>query len=275
MTGRSNWRVTMMNHLLSGIQITSLFWSHNLTMQMALSDFLQRGVIWKRLSRNLVVLWGEKPAITCLLCHHVLVRVISCYCECVSLTCSRSWTSTCILSWGHHHWGTFPRSQKNQQNHGSRTYLLQRVSMYHRSALFPSHIKRNETDLETLSVLNFHSYDFSGFLRTQVMIYAIREANRILPNFTIGYDIYDTCGDVSLAIRATLELLRNQSDLQDCLLPTSVHSALPDPETKVVIGEQSSEVSIVVARILALASVTQVCSSCLLLRNIFKDYLNQ
>lgn len=98
------------------------------------------------------------------------------------------------------------------------------------------------------------------------MIYAIREANqytqRILPNFTIGYDIYDTCGDVSLAIRATLQLLRNQTDPQDCLLPTSIHSALPDPQTKVVIGEQYSEVSIAVARILALASVTQVCSSC-------------
>ncbi|KAG7225155.1 hypothetical protein INR49_014786, partial [Caranx melampygus] len=126
--------------------------------------------------------------------------------------------------------------------------------------LFPVHLKTDRTT--ATGPISCSGYDFSAFLRTQVMIYAIREANqrtqRILPNFTIGYDIYDTCGDVSLAIRATLQLLRNQSDPQDCLLPTSIHSALPDPQTKVVIGEQYSEVSIAVARILALASVTQI-----------------
>lgn len=96
------------------------------------------------------------------------------------------------------------------------------------------------------------------------MIYAIREINqlKVLPNFTIGYDIYDTCGDVSLAIRATLELLRNQSDPQCCLLPAKDQSALPEPKVKVVIGERYSEVSIAVARIVALSSVAQVCPFC-------------
>uniref|UniRef100_A0A3B4V6V0 G-protein coupled receptor family C group 6 member A-like n=1 Tax=Seriola dumerili TaxID=41447 RepID=A0A3B4V6V0_SERDU len=137
--------------------------------------------------------------------------------------------------------------------------------------LFPIHLKTNRTTANgpiscsvnficPLSI--FCSYDFQMFLRTQVMIYAIREINqhtvRILPNFTIGYDIYDTCGDVGLALRATLQLLKNQSDPQRCLLPANIHSALPDPQTKVVIGERYSEVSIAVSRVLALSSVAQI-----------------
>ncbi|KAK5614380.1 hypothetical protein CRENBAI_000620 [Crenichthys baileyi] len=99
-------------------------------------------------------------------------------------------------------------------------------------------------------------------LRTQVMIHAIQEINqqspRLLPNLTLGYDIYDTCNDVSLAIRAVLQLLSNQSDPQMCPIPTSIDSSLPEPKTKVVIGERRSEVSIAIARIFALSSVTQI-----------------
>ncbi|MEQ2187150.1 hypothetical protein GOODEAATRI_001618 [Goodea atripinnis] len=94
------------------------------------------------------------------------------------------------------------------------------------------------------------------------MIHAIQEINqhspRLLPNLTIGYDIYDTCDDVSLAIRAALQLLRNQSDPQRCLIPTSIDSSLPEPQTKVVIGERCLEVSIAIATIFALPSVTQI-----------------
>uniref|UniRef100_A0A3B4V6Y8 G-protein coupled receptor family C group 6 member A n=1 Tax=Seriola dumerili TaxID=41447 RepID=A0A3B4V6Y8_SERDU len=122
--------------------------------------------------------------------------------------------------------------------------------------LFPIHLKTNRTTANG-------PISCSMFLRTQVMIYAIREINqhtvRILPNFTIGYDIYDTCGDVGLALRATLQLLKNQSDPQRCLLPANIHSALPDPQTKVVIGERYSEVSIAVSRI-SYGSTSEVLS---------------
>ncbi|KAJ4938892.1 hypothetical protein JOQ06_028358 [Pogonophryne albipinna] len=89
------------------------------------------------------------------------------------------------------------------------------------------------------------------------MIYAIREINkrtpRPLPNYTIGFDIYDTCADVSFAIRATHELLKNHSDPHSCLLA--------EAKTKAVIGAGSSEVSIAVARVLALSSVAQISYS--------------
>ncbi|MEQ2316091.1 hypothetical protein AMECASPLE_029206, partial [Ameca splendens] len=105
-------------------------------------------------------------------------------------------------------------------------------------------------------------YNIQMILRTQLMIHAFQEINqhspRLLPNLTIGYDIYDTCDDVSLATRAALQLLRNQSDPQRCLIPTSINSSLPEPKTKVVIGERCSEVSIAIARIFALPSVTQI-----------------
>lgn len=109
-----------------------------------------------------------------------------------------------------------------------------------------------------------YSYDLTTFLHTQVMIYSIGEVNRemarVLPNFTVGYDIYDTCGDVSVAIRATLQLLNNPSaDAQGCFVPEGYPSALAKPKTKAVIGENYSEVSTAVARLLALPSVAQVC----------------
>lgn len=103
------------------------------------------------------------------------------------------------------------------------------------------------------------------FLHAQVMIFAISEVNqhtpRVLPNVTIGYDIYDTCGDVNFAIRATLQLLQSDQT-QKCLVPESFQSALPEPKAKVLVGERYSEISIAVARVVALTSVAQVCLLC-------------
>ncbi|XP_027855650.1 G-protein coupled receptor family C group 6 member A-like isoform X1 [Xiphophorus couchianus] len=126
--------------------------------------------------------------------------------------------------------------------------------------LFPINQQTNRTT--DPGPISCKMFDIQTFLRAQVMIYSIQEINqqtpRLLPNLTLGYDIYDTCGDVSLAIRAALQLLKDQSDPQRCLIPASINSSLPEPETKVVIGEELSEVSLAVARVLALPSVTQI-----------------
>ncbi|XP_042356743.1 G-protein coupled receptor family C group 6 member A-like [Plectropomus leopardus] len=53
-------------------------------------------------------------------------------------------------------------------------------------------------------------------------------------------------------------MLKSPSDPQSYLVPGSFQSALPEPKTKAVIGERYSEVSIAVARVLALSSVAQI-----------------
>ena len=92
------------------------------------------------------------------------------------------------------------------------------------------------------------------------MIFAIKRVNqrRSLPNVTLGYEVYDTCGDVSLAMRMALDMSTDQRDPQGLFLPQGKAASAPDPRVKAVIGEGSSEVSIAVARILTLSSIAQV-----------------
>uniref|UniRef100_A0A8C8C422 G-protein coupled receptors family 3 profile domain-containing protein n=1 Tax=Oncorhynchus tshawytscha TaxID=74940 RepID=A0A8C8C422_ONCTS len=99
-------------------------------------------------------------------------------------------------------------------------------------------------------------YDVQMFLRSQVMIYAIQEINRsqMLPNVSVGYEIYDTCGDVTNAVRATLSMME---DIQG----QGVKPNVTTPHVKVVIGERYSEKSIAVARLLALPLVAQISYS--------------
>ncbi|XP_056152322.1 G-protein coupled receptor family C group 6 member A-like [Lampris incognitus] len=126
--------------------------------------------------------------------------------------------------------------------------------------LFQIHSEANKSAIPVPLVCSGH--DFETHLQAQVMIFAIQEINqrkpKVLPNFTLGYDIYDTCGDVRFAIRSTLQLLRGPTDPQSCSSLGDYPSVLPEPHAKVVIGERHSEVSIAVARILALASVPQI-----------------
>uniref|UniRef100_A0A4W5N0K3 G-protein coupled receptors family 3 profile domain-containing protein n=1 Tax=Hucho hucho TaxID=62062 RepID=A0A4W5N0K3_9TELE len=78
--------------------------------------------------------------------------------------------------------------------------------------------------------------------------------SQMLPNVSVGYEIYDTCGDVTNAIRATLSMM---GDIQ----VQGVKPCVTKPHVKVVIGERDSETSIVVARLLALPSVAQISYS--------------
>uniref|UniRef100_A0A667ZE47 G-protein coupled receptors family 3 profile domain-containing protein n=1 Tax=Myripristis murdjan TaxID=586833 RepID=A0A667ZE47_9TELE len=114
--------------------------------------------------------------------------------------------------------------------------------------LFPVHLQTNRTTMPG-----------NGF-QLQVMTFAIQEINqrtpKVLPNLTIGYDIYDTCGDVTFAIRATFGLLKDK--FNSCFQPGDSNSTVPEPHAKVVIGERYSEVSVAVARILTLSSVAQI-----------------
>ncbi|CAL8293967.1 unnamed protein product [Arctogadus glacialis] len=125
--------------------------------------------------------------------------------------------------------------------------------------LFPIHLQPNRTFPSSRHV-SCNEYHFQQFLAAQMMIFAIKRVNqrRALPNVTLGYDVYDTCGDVSLAMRMALNMSIDQLDPQCGLLPERKPSSAPDPRVKAVIGEGSSEVSIAVARILTLSSIAQI-----------------
>lgn len=107
----------------------------------------------------------------------------------------------------------------------------------------------------------FERLDVESFLQAEMMIYAIGRVNqgspKALPNFTLGYEIFDTCRDVSIAIRGAIYLLDSHAP-DTCVVPEKFQAPLWEPRAKVVIGEKYSEVSIAIARVLALPSVTQV-----------------
>ncbi|XP_061650532.1 G-protein coupled receptor family C group 6 member A-like [Phyllopteryx taeniolatus] len=124
--------------------------------------------------------------------------------------------------------------------------------------LFPIHLQTNRSTIP--GPVSCSHYSYQMFLQSQVMIYAIRDVNqrtpRLLPNITLGYSIYDTCGDVTFATKATLELASDWPDPQRCLLPPNARFV--QPQVMAVIGERFSEVSIAVSRIVALSSLAQI-----------------
>ncbi|XP_061700332.1 G-protein coupled receptor family C group 6 member A-like [Syngnathoides biaculeatus] len=125
--------------------------------------------------------------------------------------------------------------------------------------LFPIHLQTNRTTIP--GPVSCTHYSYQMFLQSQVMIYAIREVNqrtpKPLPNITLGYSIYDTCGDVTLAIKAALWLMSNSLDPQRCLLQPN-NTQLVQRKVMAVIGERFSEVSIAVSRVVALSSLAQI-----------------
>lgn len=89
------------------------------------------------------------------------------------------------------------------------------------------------------------------------MIYAIEQINNspLLSGVKIGYEIYDTCSHVSTALRASLKMMQiNTLNETQGILPYSD----ANNTVKAVIGELSSEISVAVARLLALPLMTQV-----------------
>ncbi|KAK0143707.1 G-protein coupled receptor family C group 6 member A [Merluccius polli] len=124
--------------------------------------------------------------------------------------------------------------------------------------LFAVHRERDRTVPSSQHVsCNNKMYNPGMFLASQMMIFAINEVNKHLPGVTLGYDIYETCGDVSLAMRRALEMSTDKSG-PGCFVPQRKPPSAPDPRVQVVIGEAASELSIAVARILTLSSIAQI-----------------
>uniref|UniRef100_W5L1F0 G-protein coupled receptor family C group 6 member A n=2 Tax=Astyanax mexicanus TaxID=7994 RepID=W5L1F0_ASTMX len=124
--------------------------------------------------------------------------------------------------------------------------------------LFPINSQNICNTTGTRTMCDLKSLDLESLLSSEVMIYAIEQINNssLLSGAVIGYEMYDSCSCVSMALHGALELMEEQTDAeQQCVAPGD--SGVRN-KVKAVIGERSSEVSVAVARLLALPLMTQI-----------------
>lgn len=99
------------------------------------------------------------------------------------------------------------------------------------------------------------SFDPRAFRWAQTMRLAVEEINlsaELLPNHTLGYTIFDSCGYPLTGQRAALALLNGLGQEDSSLVCSG------GPSLLAVIGESGSALSIVLSRILQLFKIPMV-----------------
>ncbi|KTG34722.1 hypothetical protein cypCar_00033230, partial [Cyprinus carpio] len=92
--------------------------------------------------------------------------------------------------------------------------------------------------------LSCSSVNLRDFRMAQIMVFAIEEINRsesLLPNVSIGYRIYDTCGSRQSAMSATMRLMNGQEFAAEnkCNGQSPIHA---------IIGETESSATVILSR---------------------------
>ncbi|XP_013910968.1 PREDICTED: G-protein coupled receptor family C group 6 member A isoform X2 [Thamnophis sirtalis] len=102
-------------------------------------------------------------------------------------------------------------------------------------------------------------FEVQVFLQSLAMVHAIEIVNNspLLPGIKLGYEIYDTCAEVTRAMAAALRFLSKFNASKD-LVEFRCNYSDYTPRVKAVIGATYSEVSMSVARILNLQLIPQV-----------------
>uniref|UniRef100_A0A667Z0H1 G-protein coupled receptor family C group 6 member A n=1 Tax=Myripristis murdjan TaxID=586833 RepID=A0A667Z0H1_9TELE len=101
-----------------------------------------------------------------------------------------------------------------------------------------------------------HEFDIRTFVKILAIIHTIDTINDsgFLPGIHLGYVICDTCADASKAIQSALHMLSiNNTMASQC--------DLAEHPLKAIIGARYSEVSIAMARLLALSMVPQISTT--------------
>ncbi|XP_003428976.2 vomeronasal type-2 receptor 1-like [Ornithorhynchus anatinus] len=137
--------------------------------------------------------------------------------------------------------------------------------------MFPIHsrtIPENESISEPVSP-KCEGFNFRGYRWTKAMIHTIREINErkdILPNITLGYQIFDTCFTISKSVEGTLSFLTGQNETK----PNFRCSA--GAPLAGIVGAGGSSLSVATARILGLYYFPQVgyASSCSILSDKYQ-----
>ncbi|XP_055981235.1 G-protein coupled receptor family C group 6 member A [Sorex fumeus] len=102
-------------------------------------------------------------------------------------------------------------------------------------------------------------FEISIFLQTLAMIHSIEMINNstLLSGVKIGYEIYDTCSEVTVAMAAALRFLSKFNCSRETM-ESKCDSSSYMPRVKAVIGAGYSEITMAVSRILNLQLIPQV-----------------
>ncbi|XP_054424883.1 G-protein coupled receptor family C group 6 member A isoform X3 [Pteronotus mesoamericanus] len=102
-------------------------------------------------------------------------------------------------------------------------------------------------------------FEISAFLQTLAMIHSIEMINNstLLSGIKLGYEIYDTCAEVTVAVAAALRFLSKFNCSKEIVELKCDYSSYM-PRVKAVIGAGYSEISMAVSRILNLQLMPQV-----------------
>ncbi|OCT96493.1 hypothetical protein XELAEV_18008697mg [Xenopus laevis] len=102
--------------------------------------------------------------------------------------------------------------------------------------------------------------ELQNFKNLLQMIYTVDKTNKnpsLLPNVTLGYHIYDSCGDPQKAVKSTLQILSGTREL----VPN--YSCVGKGMIAGFIGDQGSDTTVSIAQILSLYGYTQMCNQLL------------
>ncbi|XP_052019552.1 G-protein coupled receptor family C group 6 member A isoform X2 [Apodemus sylvaticus] len=102
-------------------------------------------------------------------------------------------------------------------------------------------------------------FEISVFLQTLAMIHSIEMINNstLLSGVKLGYEIYDTCTEVTAAMAATLRFLSKLNCSRETVIFQCDYSSYM-PRVKAVVGAGYSEISMAVSRMLNLQLMPQV-----------------
>uniref|UniRef100_A0A8C3W752 G-protein coupled receptor family C group 6 member A n=1 Tax=Catagonus wagneri TaxID=51154 RepID=A0A8C3W752_9CETA len=102
-------------------------------------------------------------------------------------------------------------------------------------------------------------FEISNFLQTLAMIHSIEMINNstLLSGIKLGYEIYDTCTDVTVAMAAALRFL-SKFNCSGEIVEFKCDSSSYMPRVKAVVGAGYSEITMAVSRMLNLQLIPQV-----------------
>ncbi|XP_053315986.1 G-protein coupled receptor family C group 6 member A-like [Spea bombifrons] len=105
-------------------------------------------------------------------------------------------------------------------------------------------------------------FEMRGFIRSLGMVHAIERINKLnlLPGITLGYEIYDTCGDASKGLHQAMRFISQRNEGSSAINVTCNYRSYTSL-VKAVIGAGYSEVSIAVSRLFSFQLIPQISYS--------------